>query len=242
MGARGEIIPAPVPWSELPAAAAWLLGHVRTDVPGYQLVGVDGGSTPVASDYHRFDDYIAAINAVGLSVLGENIAIWDPSGKGQFTDGTETGLMDSAPDRLAWIVGTGAEAGFTAFATGLLPRYIPPAGIPLIGATWDRVDKDADRNIIRDLYRRNQGYTWGGADIFQCSLHMHRWSLDAFLTGWCQRGLVTLGGSAKLDDPWSLADPKGAITGYVVGVSQPQWQDKTQTRALVDMAIAVGGA
>lgn len=238
MGARGEIIPSPVPWSELPAAGAWLLGYVHTSVPGYRLVGVDGTSAMVTSDYHRFDDYIAAINVVGLDVLGDDIAIWDPSGKGQFTDGTEIGLMDSAPDRLGWLIGAGVEAGTVATLT---PRYIPPAGIPLIGATWDRVDKEADRNIIRDLYRRNQGYTWGGADIFQCSLYMHRWSLDAFLTGWCQRGLVTLGGPAKLDDPWSLADPKGAITGYVVGVGQPQWTDKIQSKALVDMAIAVGG-
>lgn len=239
MGARGEHIPAPVPWSDLPTAAAWLLGYVHTSVPGYRLVGVDGTSAMVASDYHRFDAYMGAINSAGVGVLGDDIAIWDPNGKGQFTDGTETGLMDSAPDRLAWIIGTGAEAGFTAFATGLFPRYIPPAGIPLLGYTWDRIEKDADRNTVRDLYRRNQGYTWGGADIFRCRLHMHRWSLDALLNGWCTRGKVTLGGAAKLDDPWSLSDPKGAITGYVLGVSQPRWTDTIQSKAIVEMAIAV---
>lgn len=239
MGARGEIIPAPVPWSELPAAAAWLLGYVNAGVPGYRLFSSDGSDYMVSvgvTPTHRFDGLMAAMNIARGG--GQTVTDWSSTGDGRFDLGAATVAMSGTLDRLGWLIGAGVEAGTVATLT---PRYIPPAGIPLIGATWDQVDKDADRNIIRDLYRRNQGYTWGGADIFQCSLYMHRWSLDAFLTGWCQRGLVTLGGSAKLDDPWSLADPKGAITGYVVGVSQPQWQDKTQTRALVDMAIAVGG-
>lgn len=240
MGARGEIIPAPVPWSELPAAAAWLLGHVRTDVPGYRLFSSDGNDYMVSvgvDSFHRFDGLMAAMNIARGG--GETVTDWSATGQGKYdAGGASTGISGSL-DRLGWLIGGGVEAGYTA---AIAPRYIPPAGIPLIGATWDRVEKEADRNVIRDLYRRNQGYTWGGADIFRCSLYMHRWSLDAFLTGWCTRGLVTLGGPAKLDDPWSLADPKGAITGYVVGVGQPQWTDKIQSKALVDMAIAVGEA
>lgn len=236
MGARGEHIPSPVPWDDLPTAAAWLLGYVHTSVPGYRSFDVSGVTYTVTSAEYRFDALLEQMNTQLLAAIGETVTDWSATGRGQYDAGGASENMDGTLDRLGWIIGAGNEAGFV---SGINPRYIPPAGVPLIGYTWDRCEKDADRNTVRDLYRRHQGYTWGGADIFRCRLHMHRWSLDAFLNGWCTRGKVTLGGAAKLDDPWSLADPKGAITGYVLGTSQPRWTDSIQSRAIVEMAIAV---
>ena len=233
---RGEHVPAPVPWDDLPAAAAWLLGYVHTSVPGYRAFKVNGSTYTVSSAEYRFDALLEQMNTQVFGAIGDTVTDWSPTGVGKFDAGAATTAIDESVDCLGWLIGSGAEP---IVAQQVNPRYIPPAGIPLIGATWDRVEKDADRNTVRDLYRRHQGYTWGGADIFRCRLYMHRWSVDAFMTGWCARGKVTLGGSAKLDDPWSLADPKGAITGYVLGTSQPRWQDTIQSRAVIEMAIAV---
>lgn len=236
---RGEVVQTPAPWDDLPAAAAWLLGYVDTSNPGYRSVGLESSAYLLPPAYSRFDAYIAAINYVGLSNVGDDVAVWRASGKGQFTSGEESAVMDSSPDRLGWVIGCGVEAGF---AGVLVPRFIPPAGIPLIGATWDRVEIDADRRKIADMYRRNQGYVWGAARLFTCRLYMHRYSFEALSTGWCMAGKVTLGGATKLDDPWSLADPKGAVTGYVVGVEAPEWQGQRQERAVVTMTIATGAA
>lgn len=236
MGARGEHIPAPVPWSDLPVAAAWLLGYVHTTVPGYREFSTDGTPYIVSSGEWRFDALLEQMNTQVFGAIGETVTDWSPTGRGKFDAGGATIGLNEPTDRLGWLLGGGVEANGP---VGIGARYIPPAGIPLLGYQWDRIEKDADRNTVRDLYRRNQGYTWGGADIFRCRLHMHRWSLDALLNGWCTRGKVTLGGAAKLDDPWSLSDPKGAITGYVLGTSQPRWTDTIQSKAIVEMAIAV---
>ena len=120
--------------------------------------------------------------------------------------------------------------------------FIPPAGIPLLGATWESVTSEVERRQIVDRHRRNQGFVWGASEVFKCSLTMHRWALEALQTGWCLRGKVTLGGATKLDTPVGLADPDGAITGYVLGIDGIEWLDQTQTHARVTMSIATDGS
>lgn len=235
MGARGEVIQTPAPWDDLPVAAAWLLGYVQTGVPGYRDFVANATAYQVTSDHHRFDDFLTAMNFGPFGDTADTVTDWVASGKGKFDDGGASAAITETPDRLGWLIGAGVEAGSTVQA---FARFIPPAGIPLIGYTWDRVEKDADRRKISDTYQRNQGYVWGAANLFTCQLHMHRYALEALMTGWCMRGKVTLGGRAKLDDPWSLADPKGAITGYVVGVEQPEWSGQRQQNAVVTMTIA----
>ena len=101
MGARGEIIPAPVPWSELPAAAAWLLGHVRTDVPGYRSFSSDGSDYMVASGAStglRFDALMTAMNIARGG--GETVTDWSSTGDGRFELGAATVAMSGTLDRL----------------------------------------------------------------------------------------------------------------------------------------------
>jgi hypothetical protein len=104
------------------------------------------------------------------------------------------------------------------------------------------VTSEVERRQIVDRHRRNQGFVWGAADVFRCSLTMHRWALEALQTGWCLRGRVTLGGATKLSTPIGLSDPDGAITGYVLGVDGIEWLDQTQTHARVSMSIATDGS
>lgn len=220
MGARGEVVqqePGNL-FSEVQTpAAAWLLGYVRTDAPGYREVELDGVLSVVASGDHRFDDFVTASQGV-----------WNAYGGVSF-NASEIGF----PDRLGWLLGFG-DARQVAYGSS---KFIPPAGIPLMGATWTRVDSEADRRVIFDRHRRNQGYMWGAALVWRCKLTMHRWSLEALQTGWCLRGKVTLGCVGMLDTPISVSEPTGAITGYALGLDSVRWLDSIQQTAVVEMSI-----
>lgn len=241
MTAPLEVLPEPCPWSEVGVAQAYLLGYVRTDAPGYREIVEDplGGANlrVVASGERRFDDYIDAINA---AFVDNDTWYWGPGGPDYAdrgaVEGSENELVSG--DRLAWLCGFGAEAGAT-FSDGR-SIFVPPAGIPLMGATWDYVTEDAERQIIIDRHRRNQGFIWGGASIVRCSMTMHRWALGALMTGWCLRGRVTLGGAAVLDDTsFASGNPAGPIHGYALGLDGASWADRTQRSAHVDMSIVL---
>lgn len=233
MGARGEVVREPVPWSTLPVAKAWLLGYVRTDAPGYREVIDAGNLVVVASGEYRFDAYVTAINA---ALVYTDDWAWGP-GTVLAEKGAVVGAINivGASDRLTWLCGFDAEPG-TSFDDSL-PIHIPPAGIPLMGATWTRVDSEADRRVIFDRHRRNQGYMWGAALVWRCRLTMHRWALEALQTGWCLRGKVTLGCADMLGTPVSVSEPAGAITGFALGLDSVRWLDSIQQTAVVEMSI-----
>ena len=232
MPAPREVVRSPVPWVTLPAAAAWLLGYVRTDAPGYREIGFGGTDlfTVAASSAtgYRFDDLIDAVN----TALSPNDPItWSTRG-----NVIATGNGEVYPDRLGWVLGVVNDAG-DAVTGDDASSVVPPAGIPLLGATWLRVDSEADRREIVDRHRRNQGYVWGAALIWRCKLTMHRWALEALQTGWCLRGKVTLAGATMLNTPVSESEPTGAITGYALGLDSVRWLDSIQQNAEVEMSM-----
>lgn len=230
--AAGEVVQTAPDWTELPDAAGWLLGYVRTDVPGYRLVEVEGtpytlsNSTPI-----RFDDYLTAINDTLFSGLVQ--LTW--SAKGQVSG---DGYQGTFGDRLGWVVGYGTDGGGVRYFDA--DTFVPPAAIPLMGLSWEQVETDEDRRVILDESLRNQGYAWGSALLWRCTLTMHRYAFEALQTGWCLNGRVCLAGKNKLSDPISNSDPQGYIDGYVVGDPQVVWQGKQQLTAVVQMTIASG--
>lgn len=234
MGARGEVVQTPAPWSSLPVAAAWLLGYVRTDAPGYREVVDAGNLVVVPSGEYRFDAYVTT----GVNTA---LVVTDDWAWGLGTTTAEKGAVIGAgnvvraSDRLAWLCGFAAAPGEDFDDSA--PVYVPPAGIPLMGATWTRVESEADRRVIFDRHRRNQGYMWGAALVWRCRLTMHRWALEALQTGWCLRGKVTLGCADMLDTPVSVSEPTGAITGYALGLDSVRWLDSIQQTAVVEMSI-----
>lgn len=240
MSAPREVVRSPLAWGEAThpdyvavtaTAAAWLLGYVRTDVPGYREIEVGGNLYTVAASGtggHRFDDLITAVN----TALGALDPItWATNGKVVPTPNSER-----YPDRLGWVLGLVDDAGHTTTGDDDA-SVVPPAGIPLLGATWLRVDSEADRREIIDRHRRNQGYVWGAALIWRCKMTMHRWALEALQTGWCLRGKVTLAGATMLNTPVSVSEPAGAITGYALGLDSVRWLDSIQQYAEVEMSI-----
>lgn len=230
MGARGEVVQTPAPWSTLPAAAAWLLGYVRTDAPGYREVSrANVGLAVLASGEHRFDAYVSAYSTA-WQTLGGDAATWETTGRV-----VGTGDVPTFTDRTGYVLGFGDVVG-QYYSDDSTP-FVPPAGIPLMGTTWTRVDSEADRRTIFDRHRRNQGYMWGGATVYRCKLTMHRWALEALQTGWCLRGKVTLGCVGQLDTPVSPSEPTGAITGHALGLDSVRWLDSIQQTAVVEMSI-----
>lgn len=210
---------------------AYMLGYVRSDVAGYRATTYDATpSTPTSTAGQRFDAYISGYLGAPDAV------IWPYAQWAVELDWFGTVTFD---DRIGWLMGFVNDPGTTITVSGYAPsRFVPPAAIPLIGATWTAVESDADRRIILDESLRNQGYAWGGALLWRCKLTMSFYALEALQTGWCLAGKVTLAPAFKLNDPISEADPQGAITGYVIGDPTVTWLDKTQTTAVVELTIA----
>lgn len=229
----GEVVQTPVPWSEQPNAVAFLLGYVRCDAAGYRDFEYEGVVTSVTHEDFRFDAYVTECNTVCSLAFIDPQLTWDQRGR-------VNGLGYSAiGDRFGWLLGYGVEAGVS-FSFDQTYTFVPPAGIPLLGCSWTRVESDADRRVIIDEALRNQGYSWGGALLWRCTMTMSHYAVEALQTGWCLAGKVTLGTVSKLtaDEPVSLSDPQGYITGYVVGDPTISWRDNPQTVAVVELTIA----
>lgn len=229
----GETAPAaPASW---PKANAWLYSWPRSDHPGYRVVRVGGTWCQVASTTgQRWDTYVAALSTA-LSAAGWSAAIG--------TDGRVTLSGSSAvlsyPDRLGWLLGMGTEGGLTegAAVTSRVSRYVPPGGIPLLGATWEEVSVERERELVMDRQRRQSGYVFGGARVWRWRLSLTRWGLEALRSRWCLRGKVTLAGSSitAIDS----ATPGGALTGYALSLEgAPTWDGPTQTTCQVTLLVA----
>jgi len=229
MIAPGEVVQEePDGWrtSSERAAGAWLLSHVRTDVPGYRRL--QGSSTyTIPSGEYRFDDLIAAMNG---ELTVEDPIEWLPSGRV-----VVPGEL-SKVDRLLWLLGRG-DAGSGGGSGGV--SFVPPAGIPLLGASWSEVETDADRRRIVARFRKGEGYVWGSARIWKCTLTLHRWALQALEIGWCLRGKVTLASASALDTPASGAEPGGAIVGHALGIDTPSWLGASPHRVVARVALYI---
>lgn len=226
----GEVVPVKVPAASWTTAQGWLYSWVRTDHPGYRLLSSDGRLLTVASGTYRWDDFIVAINTAATAVGGT----FDKHRTGYITFGCGTTIV--WPDRLGWLLGLGVEAGGSTSGSAQSP-YVPPGGIPLLGATWDRVRVEREREIITDRSRRFGGYVFGAARLWSCRLSMTRYGYDALRTGWCLRGKVTIAGSSTT--AMAAAVPGGALTGYVLGLEgAPAWSGPTQDTCTVTMLVA----
>lgn len=219
----------PAPWDSLGPAKALLLGYVRTDVPGYRELSATPDFGIVTAGEYRFD------NLLDQAVIDLPNCDWHLSSNGGVVG---AGSVLEAPDRLAWVVGYGVEAGGT-ISDDTRAHFVAPAGIPLMGFAWTEIRTEAERQKIVDQHRRNQGYVFGGAMVVQCKLTMHRWALGALLTGWCLRGKVTVGGITAIgSSTLSAGEAAGAVTGYVLGIDSAKWLGPTEEVAEVLLSIA----
>lgn len=233
---HGEIIPSSLP-TALPVARAWLYGYVRSDHPGYRSMRIDGAPAIVASTTgQRWDTYIAALSTA-LAAAGGGTAAIQTDGRVRITG--DGGFTIEAVDRLGWLAGMTTDAGKSRIGNDeILGLSIPSAGIPLFGAQWERVSVEREREIAKDRSRRQGGYVWGGARVWVWVLTMHRYALDALLTGWCLRGTVSILG-AGVSATMGSSEPGGAFTGSALGLDgSPVWSGPTNQIATVRLIVA----
>jgi hypothetical protein len=216
----------------LPPPAAMLYGYVDTSEVGYRTlrVGATTYTIPASPSAYRADELATALTSLGASTT-------HAGGLYTVTPGTFATL--TAPDRLAVIMGLTQQASLspTASASSFTSQRIAPVAIPLAGFYTQAHRVDADDERMNDRMERDMGYTWGAARVLTVRLTLHKWALDAWLFGWCQRGNVTLVGS--LDAPLDGSLPTGRLDGRVMSTTTPTWLGEAQLWAEVSMTLAV---
>lgn len=215
--------------AQLPPAGAMLYGYVDATETGYRRVRVASTIYQLASSIYRGDALASALTAAGVpSVHAEGRFTLTPASAGEFT-----GI-----DRLAVLLGLVARAGDRIpSAASFTSSRLSPVAIPLAGYHVEAQRIDADDERVPDRLERDMGFVWGGARVVTLRLTLHKWALDAWLFGWCQRGKVTVeGGNAS---PFGASQPGGAVTGYVISTSTPTWLGEAQLWAEVRVTLAV---
>jgi hypothetical protein len=215
--------------SQLPPAGAMLYGYVDATETGYRRVRFASTAYQLASSIYRGDALAAALTAAGVpSTHADGRFTLTPATAGQLT-----GL-----DRLGVLLGLIAKAGDSIpSAASFTSSRLSPVAIPLAGYHVEAQRIDADDERVPDRLERDMGFVWGGARVVTVLLTLHKWALDAWLFGWCQRGKVAIeGGNASL---FGAGQPGGAITGRVISTTTPRWLGDAQLRAEVRVTLAV---
>jgi hypothetical protein len=214
----------------LPPPAAMLYGYVDTSEAGYRTLRVGSTTYTVTSGIYRGDELATQLTSQGVPTTHAG---------GLYTLTPGTSAMLTAPDRLAVIMGLTQQASLspTSSASSFTSQRIAPVAIPIAGFYTQAHRVDADDERLNDRMERDMGYTWGAARVLTVRLTLHKWALDAWLFGWCQRGKVTLVGN--LDDILEPLRPNGRIDGRVMSTTTPTWLGEAQLWAEVSMTLAV---
>lgn len=222
---------------------AWLYGYVDTDHPGYRKVTLGASAITVGAGYYRWDALVTAVNSA-VSGAGWGLASTS-TGITTLTKGSGTASV-TWPDRLGWVLGFNTRPGTSEGTVGALTsRAVPPAAIPLLGATWDDVEVRKDTQFVVDRNLRGHGYVFGTSRVWRWRLVMSSGSLDALKTGWCLNGKVVISPANPTglgaDTAWSSSNTDGYVEGVPIGVESVRWIDSLQTVAEVMLLMTVVG-
>jgi len=215
--------------SQLPPAGAMLYGYVDATETGYRRVRFASTAYQLASGIYRGDELAAALTAAGVPSTHVD---------GRFTLTPATAVQFTGLDRLGVLLSLVAKAGDSIpSAASFTSSRLSPVAIPLAGYHVEAQRIDADDERVPDRLERDMGFVWGGARVVTVLLTLHKWALDAWLFGWCQRGKVAIeGGNAS---PFGAGQPGGAITGRVISTTTPRWLGDAQLWAEVRVTLAV---
>lgn len=217
--------------TQLPPAAAMLYSYVDATETGYRRVRFASTVFQLGSGIYRGDALATALTAAGVSTT---------HAAGRFTLTPSIAAEFTGLDRLGVLLGLVARAGDRIPSAGsFTSSRLSPVAIPLSGYYIEAQRIDADDERVPDRLERDMGFVWGGARVVTVRLTMHKWALDAWLFGWCQRGKVTLLGSNA--SPFGASQPGGALTGRVISTTTPTWLGDAQLWAEVRLTLAVEG-
>jgi len=215
--------------SALPPAGAMLYGYVDTSETGYRQAMLGATTYTLASGIFRGDALAAQLSAVGVPTTHQ---------AGRFTVTPSPAASWYSSDRLGVLMGLTARAGDTVLsAASHTSSRLSPVAIPLAGFYVASQRVDADDESMPDRLERDLGFAWGGARVVTINATLHKWALDAWLFGWCQRGRVTFEGSNAAD--LSGSQPGGKVTGHVIATSAPRWIGDAQIWAEISAQLAV---
>lgn len=220
---------------ELPLPSAMLYGYVDATETGYRRIGVGATTYTLPSGIHRADALPALLDSVSGGAFSTQLS------NSIYTVFPDPAATLTATDRLAVLMGLAERAGVT--TTGTSSEWnssrIPPIAIPLAGyyVTQQRIEADDER--ISDRLERDMGYVWEGARVVTVRMTLHKWALDAWFFGWCQRGKVSVVGSQT--SPLGSSLPGGAVTGRVISAGLPRYVGEAKFWAEVDLVLAVEG-
>jgi len=226
-------------WTDVAVLPSWwLCGWVDTDSPGYRTVSIGGTPYTAAAGYHRWPDYIGAIDT---AVGGGGWAATVNNRGAVRLSGSSAAVVWT--DRAGWLMGMGTDpADSEGSVTSVTSRTPPPGCIPLIGANWVSVDRTAESQITVDRWQRGHGYVWGSAELWRWRLRMVRDAVPSFRSGHLLSGKVTLTSTLPdpswSDSPWSSSNSSGYLDGYVVGVEGGRWLGPTREVYEVDLLVA----
>jgi hypothetical protein len=215
--------------AQMPPAGAMLYGYVDASETGYRRLRAGATTYQLASGIYRGDALAAALTSSGLPTT---------HAEGRFTVTPASSMALIGPDRLGVLLGLVARAdGGVPAASSFTSSRLSPVAIPLAGYHVEAQRIDSDDEQVPDRLERDMGFAWGGARVVTVLLTLHKWALDAWLFGWCQRGRITLeGGNAS---PFGASQPGGAITGRVMSTASPRWLGDAQLWAEVRVTLAV---
>ena len=203
--------------------AWWLCAWVDSDSPGYRKMQIAAGTYTIAADYQRFPAWLAdidtAITAAGWSATLNNKGSVRMSGPSAAVTWT---------DRLGWLCGMASDPTDTeGTVTSATSRIPPPGCIPLLSASWERVDRQVEEKITFDRWQRGHGYVWGSAELWRWKIQMVREAALSLQAGAVLSGKVTLTtvqpSETWSDTAWSSSNPDGFVDGYVVGLEPGRW-------------------
>ena len=110
---------------------------------------------------------------------------------------------------------------------------VAPGAVPLLSASWERIDRKSEERLMVDRHLRGHGYVYGGADLWRWRILLHVSALSSFRAGFCLSGKVTISSYAPAsfgsDAAWSKSNADGYVDGHVIGVSGGKWLDDTRT-------------
>ena len=228
MRSLAQALQHPLP-AQLPPASAMLYGYIDATEAGYRRLTLGSTAYVLAPAIYRGDAIASALTTAGAPTT---------HGSGLFTVSPASAMALSAPDRLGVLMGLVASASqSTLTESSFTSTRISPVAIPLAGYRVESQRVDSDDETVTDRLERDTGFVWGGARVVTVRLMMHKWALDAWLFGWCQRGKVTLEGSNA--SAFGASQPGGAVTGRVVSTSTPTWLGDAQLWAEVNVTLAV---
>lgn len=226
-------------------AVGWIYGRVfvRSDVPGYRSLSLDGVTRTVAGSALDAWELLEALDtALGASNWDVNI-----DGSAYWLGRVSVSRTVRWLDRLGWLLGFDAEPDEEEAPTeALWPRAPSPILIPLLSCEREEIPREQARRLQLDRFGRGFGDSFGDAETRRFRVMLDRPGFEALKAGWCLGGgIVTISPYTAAQHiagtvtAFSATSPIGYHRGRVLGVEAGRWLDNAGPHRLYETSIVL---